>query len=133
MNDPQAQAQPREPGDYMIQALQHQRNNAMDLLAQTQMSLGMAQQGLEQAIAQNKALNEMNEAMIKANAELEGELARLRSENQILATKLDSHAHCAQGEGVLTTLLTADNPPAHTPPPPQAQAGEPATARGSES
>ena len=140
MIDPQDQAGAPEKShaDFLVEALQRQRNMALDQLAQCETAFNMTQANLQVAQYQNKALNELNSGLIAANAAQEEELVELRAQNSVLTMKLNQHATQAQKEGgVIGSLMTMDNPPATVPPSPEevaeAQAGEPSTARGSKS
>lgn len=132
MNDPQAQQQEFTASEFLVQTLQRQRNSAMDELAKAETALSVMHGQLEKAGLQNKALNELNESLVRINTDQEETIAALRAQVGILSTKLDQHAHGAQQAGLVGSLMTTDNPPASTPDI-QAQAGAPGPARGLES
>ena len=129
MNDPQAHSpEPsRQMGDFLVEALQRQRNAALDQVAQAETTIMMLRENLEVVVKQNHALSAMNDQLVVANSKQEEELVELRDANVVLANKMGEHAVAVQRTpGLLETLATADNPPAVMP-------GEPSSARGLES
>jgi len=137
MENPQA-AQPEglspEVANVLIKTLQDQRNTAHDELAKALTNVTLLTQQGQQFLEQHTMLNKAYDELIKNFSAVEEEAVALRAANAALTAKLEQAQ--APQPGVVSTLMTADNPPAVMPPShqdPLAPTGGPVTARGSES